>query len=69
MAGLDRAARLRYIAGELRTIRVDLAQLCGSDRVGEIKLLDDLALAVDMLRQQSQRQRSSPSSVRRWSQP
>ena len=62
----DRPARLAYIAAELREIRLTLAELCGSDRVGEVRMLDDLALAVETLRQQAQRPRSSASTVRRW---
>jgi hypothetical protein len=62
----DRPARLRFIQHELREMRLTLAELAGTDRVGEIRLLDDLAIAVAELARQSARPRSSASSVRRW---
>jgi hypothetical protein len=57
---ISRAQRLALVAQALREIRVDLATLIGSDRVAEIRMLDDLAVAVEMLRKIAARPRSRP---------
>jgi len=47
-ASLTRAERLTYIARELQIIRHDLAKLAASDRVAEVRTVDDLACAIAM---------------------
>jgi hypothetical protein len=56
----QRAERLTYIAQELHIIRHDLARLAGSDRVAEVRMVDDLACAIDGLIREANQPRSRP---------
>jgi hypothetical protein len=53
-----RAERLTYIQKELQVIRHDPAKLAGSDRLAEVRMVDDLACAIAMLIKDAKRPRS-----------
>jgi hypothetical protein len=54
----DRAARLAYVAAELKVIRENLTVLTGSPRASEVKMVLDLECAVAELARLAGRLRS-----------
>lgn len=57
---LDRAARLAYVAAELRNVRENLIVLTGSPRASEVKMVLDLECAVGEFAHLAARPRSRP---------